>query len=195
MVLKAKLLAMVAALTGLECVAPMTPVTAAERGETVGAVVVSPTTKIGAISISPLPESPPVHATQVWARGKRTGVQASSARSAFLVLLKDPFTTGRVLAYGWDPAYRKNLFVFTMASADVTAFQQQWNVDVGDWREEGGSSIALTGSTDGIGGNPIPIPRPGLVPPYAWKQAFYAYEMQQQIEQEAIGEFGSRTGP
>ena len=104
-----------------------------------------------------------------------------------LVLLKDPYSTAnRVLAYGFDPAARINLFTFNLAMSQVASFQHQWVIDSDAWRLLGSGSIKTNGSTDGIGGGePIPIPRPGFMESLGWKHAFYAWQMHTQINQEA----------
>jgi hypothetical protein len=176
MVLKIKLLAALAAVTGMECAGPMRPAATAEE------------TGVSqqALSLPALPPLPPIQTTRTWEPGMRTGLQVSTATTAHLVLMKDPFTTGRVLAYGFDPSTQTNLFVFAMTLSQAAAFQQQWVIDVEAWRAYGSSGIKTDSTTDGIGGGtPVPAPRPGFTEQHGWKHAFYAWQMQSQIDHEA----------
>src|SRR5262249_6496641 len=117
-------------------------------------------------------------------RGMHTGLETSKALSASLVLLKDPYTRDRVAAFGFDPASGTNLFVFSVAPADVESVQDAFVADASQWKAGGSSEPRLDGITDGIGGVPVP-PRPGLLVATAWKHAFYAWSVQEQIAQEA----------
>src|SRR5262245_22333562 len=136
MVLKAKLLAALAALLSLECTSMIQP----GPGESSSAVVVRPAPGRRLMELPLLPPMPAVRETRPWERGMRTGIQTSNARSAYLVMLRDTgSTSGRILAYGWDPKGRTNLFVFSLAPADARAFQGQWSIDIGDWKEAAGS--------------------------------------------------------
>ena len=174
--LKVKLLAALAAIASFECVGPYMPTRPEETG----------TTRQG-LTLPPLPALPSMQEKRVLERGTSTGLPTSGARSAYLFLMKDPYDTTKVLAYGFDPLAEKNLFVLTFALADAGAFQHTWVNDIGQWKASGSSSVKSDSATDGLGGTPIPTPRPGLTDLIGWKQTFYAHQMQSQIDAENAG--------
>jgi len=180
MMLKVKLLATLAAVTGLECATPMMP--AAPAPEETGS-------SRQALTLPALPATPTMQPAQIWEPGMRTGLQVSTAQTAHMVLMRDPSgttTMPRVLAYGFNPASQTNLFVFSMTLAQAGAFQQQLSIDVDAWRAYGSGGVKTDTITDGIGGGtPVPAPRPGFSDQHGWKHAFYAWQMQTQIDQEA----------
>ena len=146
MMLKVKLLATLAAVTGLECAAPMMP----------GATAPAQTAETGisrqSLALPALPPTPTMQPAQVWEPGIRTGLQVSTAQTAHMVLMRDPYSTTmpRVLAYGFNPATQTNLFVFGMTLAQAGAFQQQLSIDVDAWRAYGSSGVKTDTITDGI---------------------------------------------
>jgi len=170
--LKVKLLAALAAISSFECVGPFMPTRPEETS-----------TSRQSLTVPPLPPVPAIQPTRAWERGMKTGLVTSGAQGAYLVLQRDPSETSRVLAYGFDPTTETNLFVFSMALVDALPFQHQWVEDIGAWRAVGSSSIKTDSTTDGIGTTP-PAPRPGLADLLGWKHAYYAWQMQKQIDAE-----------
>ena len=171
--LKVKLLAALAAISSFECVGPFMPTR--PEGET--------STSRQSLTVPPLPPTPAIQPVRAWERGMKTGLVTSGAQSAYLVLQRDPANTARVLAYGFDPTTETNLFVFAFPLVDAVPFQQNWVVEVDGWRASGSSSIKTDSITDGIGTTP-PAPRPGLADLLGWKHAYYAWQMQKQIDAE-----------
>jgi hypothetical protein len=171
MMLKVKALAAMAAAMSLECVAPMQP-----------AVPPAEETAISrqTLAIAPLPPRPANAPTRGWERGISTGLPASGAQSVYVVMYKDPSLTGRFLAFGYDVAGQRSLFVFSVMLSDENNFKNQLTIDSGAWRTSRGTLPSEEGTTDGIGGT-TPPPRPQL-DDMMWMHAFYHHSIKTQID-------------
>lgn len=173
MMLKVKALAALAAALSLECVAPLQPPANAPRDQ-VG-------TSQQGLTLVALPPRPTSAPTRGWERGVSTGLATSGAGSVFIAMYKDPSTTGRFLAFAYDPPAGRSLFVFSVALSDFTNFQNQLTLDLGQWKQSRSTMPSDTGTTDGTATTP-PAPRPQL-DDLMWEHAFYHHSIMTQIEQ------------
>ncbi len=176
MMLKVKLLAALAAITSMECVAPNVPATPADNAGTA-------ISRQG-LTIETLPPTPRSLSTQGWERGRPTGLATCGAEAVSVVMYRDPTLTSRFLAFAYDPVGQRNLFVFSVLLIDEINFKHQVTLDLGQWKASRGTLVSHTNTTDGIG-SPLPPPRPGL-DDLMWAHAFHHHSIQVQIEQEGL---------
>lgn len=182
---KVKFAVAIAAVTSLQCMTlAVSPRPAATSTASTGDITLTTgTCTTTGLCLPALPPMPPSQATRGWERGVSTGLGTSGAQSVYVVMYKDPSVTGRFLAFGYDPAGSRNLFVFSVLLTDVTNFQNQLNIDIGQWKASRATLPCDTGTTDGTAA-PLPPPRPQL-DNLMWEHAFYHYSAQTQLDQAA----------
>ncbi|HVE83672.1 MAG TPA: hypothetical protein VND93_12515 [Myxococcales bacterium] len=141
-------------------------------------------TSQAALVINLLPPEPVMQPVLGYEHGRRTGLEtASRCGDARVVFLPDPSNSTRFYAIGFDLTNQVNVFQFTVLRTDFNYFMSQLTIDASAWRAMRGTLGTEWGITDGLGG-PVPPPTPGLLQARAWKHAFYAHDMQAQIDVE-----------